>query len=97
MEGSCRSPVMGGWGWAKCWASKWECHGCRPRGGHEQRILSSHTVTQAYGHSYGSQYIVLTCCSSAQTRSVTNVAVSSPYTTAIECCMGSLGQLNPLP
>ena len=27
-------------------------------------------VTQAYGHSYESQYIVLICCTEAQTRSV---------------------------
>ena len=28
-------------------------------------------VTRAYGHSYKSQYIVLTCCTAAQTRSET--------------------------
>ena len=46
--------------------------------------------SQAYGHSYKSQYIVLTCCTAAQTRSVLNVALSSPYTTAIECFLGCL-------
>ena len=33
-------------------------------------------MTEAYGHSYESQYIVLTCCTAAPTRSVPNVALS---------------------
>ena len=38
-------------------------------------------MTQAYGHRHESQFIVLTCCTAAQTRSVPNVALSSPCTT----------------
>ena len=41
-------------------------------------------MTQAYGDSHESQYIVLTGCTAAQTRSVPNVALSSPHKTAIE-------------
>ena len=54
-------------------------------------------MTQAYGHGYESQYIVLTCCTAVQTRSVLNVALSSPCTTAIECFLGCLGQVILLP
>ena len=37
----------------------------------------AHTpASQAYGHSYDSQFIVLTCCTAAQTRSVPNVALT---------------------
>ena len=39
------------------------------------RALAHTPVTQAYGHSHDSQYIVLTCCTAAQTRSVLNVAL----------------------
>ena len=54
-------------------------------------------VTQAYGHSHHSQFIVLSCCTAAQTRPVPNVALRSPRKVAIECFMGRLGQLFPLP
>ena len=35
-------------------------------------------MTHVYGHSHKSQFIVLTCCTARQTRSVPNVALSSP-------------------
>ena len=44
-----------------------------------------------------SQFIVLPYCTAAQTRPVPNVALRSPHKAAIECCLGSLGQLFPLP
>ena len=43
--------------------------------------------------SHQSQF--MTCGTAAQTRSVPNIALSSPYTTAIECFLGCLGQ--PIP
>ena len=52
-------------------------------------------VTQVYGHSHKSQFIVLTCCTAAQTISVLNVALSSLCTTTIECFLGCLRQLRP--
>ena len=54
-------------------------------------------VTQAYGNGHESQRIVLTCCTAAQTRPGLNVTLSSPHKTAIECFMGRLGKLIPLP
>ena len=54
-------------------------------------------VTQAYDHSHHSQFIVLPCCTAAQTRAVPNVALRSSRKAAIECFMGRLGQLYPLP
>ena len=52
-------------------------------------------VTQAYGHSHNSQYIVLPCCTAAQTKLVPNVALRSPHKTAIKCSMGRLGSSPP--
>ena len=54
-------------------------------------------VSQAYGHSHHSQFIVLPHCTVAQTRPVPNVALRSPHKVANECFMGRLGQLFPLP
>ena len=54
-------------------------------------------MTQAYGHSHHSQFIVLPCCTAAQTRPVLNVALRSPRNAAIGCFTGRLGQLYPLP
>ena len=52
-------------------------------------------MTQVYGHSHKSQFIVLNCCTAVQTRSVPNGALGSPYSTAIKCFLGCLGQLIP--
>ena len=54
-------------------------------------------VTQVYGHNHGSQYIVLPYCTGGETRSVPNVALRLPHKTAIQCSMGCLGKLFPLP
>ena len=51
-------------------------------------------VTQAYGLSHNSYYIVVPCCTAAQTGPVPNVALRSPHKMAIECFMGCLGKLS---
>ena len=42
-------------------------------------------MTQACGYSDDSKYIVLPCCTAAQTKSVPNVALRLPHKMAIEC------------
>ena len=54
-------------------------------------------MSQAYGHSHHSQFIGLPCCTAAQTTPVPNVALRSLRNAAIECFLGRLGQLFPLP
>ena len=42
-------------------------------------------MSQAYGHSHHSQFIVLACCTAPQTKPLPNVALRSPRKAAIEC------------
>ena len=59
--------------------------------------LSSMLLTTCQTYSGRCSQIVLLAATAAQTRPVPNVALSSLHGAAIECFLGCLGQLFPLP